>query len=89
MRLIDADEYDRNYAAITWLELEDGCIEVEHIPIADVPTIDAVPVKHAHWIHGGYACGENKYVCSACGGIEWRTGCKQMKYCMFCGAKMD
>ena len=56
---------------------------------SNAPTVEAVPVKHGRWINSGYACGEYKYVCSVCGGIEWRTGCRQMKYCMFCGAKMD
>ena len=59
------------------------------IVIDDAPTIDAVPMVHGRWIKGGYACGENEYMCSACGETEWRTGCARMKYCMHCGAKMD
>lgn len=43
------------------------------------PTIEAVPVRHGRWEKGGYACGET----------EWRTSCSRMKFCMFCGAKMD
>lgn len=57
--------------------------------ISVMPEVDAMPVVHARWIKGGYACGENEYKCSACGETEWRTGCARMKYCMCCGAKMD
>lgn len=88
-RLIDADKLTRPEIIKMYYYLPNGDVAIPIIDIEHAPTVDAVPVKHAHWIHGGYACGENKYVCSACGGIEWRTGCKQMKYCMFCGAKMD
>lgn len=50
-------------------------------------TIDAVPVKHGHWINSGYACGETDWECSVCHCHEWRTG--KTEYCMRCGAKMD
>ena len=57
--------------------------------IENAPTVDAVPVMHGRWIKRGYACGESEYKCSVCGETEWRTNCERMKYCMFCGAKMD
>ena len=53
------------------------------------PTIEAVPVRHGRWEKGGYACGETEWKCSVCGETEWRTSCSRMKFCMFCGAKMD
>lgn len=46
-------------------------------------------VKHGRWKEGGYACGETEWECSVCGETEWRTSCNRMKFCMFCGAKMD
>lgn len=53
------------------------------------PTVDAELVKHGRWLKGGYVCGETEWICSICGKTEWRTNCNRMKYCMFCGAKMD
>lgn len=53
------------------------------------PAVDAVPVRHGHWINRGYACGEIEWKCSACGETEWRTSASRMKFCMFCGACMD
>ena len=53
------------------------------------PAVDAVPVRHGRWVKRGYACGENEYECSVCHETEWRTSASRMKYCMFCGAKMD
>lgn len=53
------------------------------------PAVEAVPVRHGRWEKGGYACGETEWKCSVCGETEWRTSCSRMKFCMFCGAKMD
>ena len=47
------------------------------------------PVRHGHWIKRGCVCGENEYECSECHETEWRTSDSRMKWCMFCGAKMD
>lgn len=57
---------------------------IDRIPAADVAT-----VRHGRWIKGGYVCGENEYECSVCHETEWRTSASRMKYCMFCGARMD
>lgn len=46
-------------------------------------------VRHGRWIKRGYVCGENEYECSECHETEWRTSASRMKWCMFCGAKMD
>lgn len=53
------------------------------------PAADVAPVRHGHWIKRGYVCGENEYECSVCHETEWRTSASRMKYCMFCGTKMD
>ena len=66
--------------------------KVKAVPVDVIdrePEVDAVPVRHGRWIKRGYACGENEYECSACHETEWRTSASRMKYCMFCGAKMD
>lgn len=57
--------------------------------IKNVPAADVAPVRHGRWIETGYACGENEYQCSECKETEWRTSASRLKYCPFCGAKMD
>ena len=53
------------------------------------PSADVSKVRHGLWIKSGYVCGESEFICSVCGESEWRTSSSRMKYCMFCGAKMD
>ena len=57
--------------------------------IRDAPAADVAPVRHGRWIKVGYACGETEWKCSACKETEWRTSAYRLKYCPFCGAKMD
>lgn len=65
------------------LDYHERCMElVIKRNIAQLP-------KHGRWEEGGYACGETEWKCSVCGETEWRTSCSRMKFCMFCGAKMD
>lgn len=66
--------------------------KVKAVPVDVIerePAVDAVPVRHGRWIKRGYSCGENEYECSVCHETEWRTSASRMKYCMFCGAKID
>ena len=66
--------------------------KVKAVPVDVIerePAVDAVPVRHGRWIKRGYDCSENEYECSVCHETEWRTSASRMKYCMFCGAKMD
>ena len=66
--------------------------KVKAVPVDVIerePAVDAVPVRHGRWIKRGYACGENEYECSVCHETEWRTSASRMKYCMFCGARME
>ena len=66
--------------------------KVKAVPVDVIerePAVDAVPVRHGRWIKRGYSCGVNEYECSVCHDTEWRTSASRMKYCMFCGAKMD
>ena len=57
--------------------------------INSVPSADVAPVRHGRWIVKGYVCGETEYQCSECKEMEWRTSASRLKYCPFCGAKMD
>ena len=56
---------------------------------SDQHPAEVVPVRHGQWRKGGYVCGETEWKCSACGETEWRTSIDRLKYCPFCGAKMD
>ena len=57
--------------------------------ILAIPAADVAPVRHGRWIEGGYVCGETEWQCSVCTETEWRTSAGRLKYCPFCGAKMD
>ena len=59
--------------------------------LASVPAADVAPVVHGEWIKRGYVCGDYEWECSACHETEWRglSGADVMKFCMFCGARMD
>lgn len=78
---IGSENYTGSYAQI-------GIIHAAQI-IKHIPAADVAPVVHAKWIKRGYVCGEREYECSACHETEWRTSCSRLKYCPFCGAKMD
>ena len=57
--------------------------------IKSAAAADVVEVRHGWWIVKGYVCGEMEYQCSECKETEWRTSASRLKYCPFCGAKMD
>jgi len=57
-----------------------------------IPTVDAEPVRHAHWEkphrHGVVTYDERAYAeCSCCHKPEYLA--RGMNYCPNCGAKMD
>ncbi|MCQ2802972.1 MAG: hypothetical protein MJ225_04835 [Bacilli bacterium] len=54
--------------------------------LKSVPTIDAEPVKHGHWIKVGESCGIDILECSICHIQHPRLA---SEYCCDCGAKMD
>ena len=87
MRLVDADELYKlpcvHGAEGTWLCLED---------IRNIPTADAEPVKHGHWLKTGQSfVNPNKfrnYLCSVCG-LELDEHIRSKpNYCPNCGAIM-
>lgn len=57
--------------------------------LMEIPPADVELVRHGRWIETGYACGETEYQCSECKETEWRISASRLKYCPFCGAKMD
>lgn len=91
MRLIDADaickDCNRTYLG------EGYC---KYCSIYNMPTIDAVPVVHGHWIDRGACLAEGtvyiSYECSVCHDFHFisRTSPQRTPpYCACCGSKMD
>ena len=77
MRLIDADELKADFIGNRY-----GAQAIEYV-IDQQLTVDAVPVKHGHWIDVN---GDGSlWRCSVCG----ETQCCNSNYCGDCGAKMD
>ena len=88
MRLIDGDAladrlnnlaYDdwNQGVSTTWANAFAECADM----VDDMPTVDAVPVKHGHWINSPI-----NVECSVCG---WYGHSNGDDYCSHCGAKMD
>lgn len=91
MRLIDADEAYKVLADYFHTRTE-----IQHKALKEaferVPTVDAEPVRHGHWIEGNnFHWYSNS--CSCCGYTRTTdiksNGWNQWKYCPMCGAKMD
>ena len=92
MRLIDADIIQDELAILILYVAgtpEGECVEYAHNLIDAQPTIDAVPVVHAHWIdqkHGVYKCSNCRNY------LDFRgvnAGRGDANYCPNCGAEMD
>ena len=89
MRLIDADELIKHACRSTEWSHGEHPMVVEVDDIDDAPTVDAEPVKRAHWVdqkHGVYKC-------SNCGNFLDFSGVNagrgDANYCPHCGAKMS
>ena len=93
MRLIDADELMKTYARFV---APSNNSDFENEPtwndavslLESAPTVDAVPVKHGHWIFNPKDAIEMMFtlpICSECG----VKSCDGGNYCHNCGAKMD
>ena len=92
MRIIDADIIQDELATLILYVAgtpEGECVEYAHNLIDAQPTIDAVPVVHAHWIdqqHGVYKCSNCRNY------LDFRgvnAGRGDANYCPNCGAEMD
>lgn len=61
--------------------------------IAEMPTVEAVPVRHGRWETTEDYGGDCIYRCSVCGEkwvlIVGTPNDNNMLYCPLCGAKMD
>ena len=103
MRLINADDLIKAFEALALMSGEyqesftnvDGNRSMEIKCAEDIvnkaKTIDAEPVKHAHWVSWEDEY-EDEYKCSACGGTQFFAMTPQMEgweYCPHCGAKME
>lgn len=83
MRLIDAD--DIHYCSYD-LDNYHSFEAVTEEEIAEMPTIDAVPVVHAKW-HKPTPCSQE--FCTNCGRTPKTNFGWLPPYCPHCGAKMD
>ena len=89
MRLIDADELIKQACRSTEWSHGEHPMVIEADDIDDAPTVDAEPVKHAHWIviAPRDVNEEPDFACSSCFCISPTRG--YTRYCPNCGAKMD
>ena len=53
--------------------------------ISNLPTIDAEPVRHGHWVRND----NGTYSCSECHSWIPSEQHHYARYCLFCGAKMN
>ena len=83
--IFDKDEYERvrnEYQS----GYNDGLLHAE-VVADDLPTVDAVPVRHGKWIRDEFGAR-----CSGCGLYAYRDKFDkpwESPYCPICGARMD
>ena len=97
-RLIDADALLLALDKRKTYELADGRNRAYGKGVRDVmkdvdkqPTIDAVPVKHGHWIDkfgGEYRCSSCRKIVCIDDEVEFSNGISY-DYCPWCGARMN
>ena len=93
MRLIDAD--DIRYDQLLNIGNKEHPLEwaVSQSSINSMPTIDAEPVRHGHWIERIKVYPDllvtYNYQCSNCGYWDMHGSNVEVPYCWHCGAKMD
>ena len=73
MRLIDADHFKREFNMIDGFA---GCADISentriglNMMIDDEPTVEAAPIKHAHWKKLKEQKNRNIVQCSKCGNL--------------------
>ncbi len=98
MRLIDVDSANKaiekvcNDYGIAYGNNYGGFADKIATVIDNMPTIDAEPVVHGHWIDQDSDCEDwhiHQYECSKCGMGDQHNPNINVPYCWFCGAKMD
>lgn len=98
MGLIYADElHNALKQQRRWIVKREGFInegysyDQVHFTIDEIPTVDAEPVRHGHWLFHEEPDGYYHSECSECG--QWCDEDVFLKgkwnYCPNCGAKMD
>lgn len=94
-RIIDADKffmkaYNAAYPVIHGNNDRENGLTMYGIAqlLDEQPTIDAVPVRHGHWIKIGSQNSIRNMKCSICG-EEVFGDADTEKYCFNCGSKMD
>ena len=87
MRLIDADRLKVQGWKLNRIVYGKTTATYEIKDLDDVPTIEAEPIRHGHWIYKeyGYPTALAFYTCSVCGHVQ---GLDINNYCPNCGAKM-
>lgn len=98
MRLINADEiqYTKDWVVTDKIPKVGGynakaIYRVTKEEIDAMPTVDAVPVVHGHWIKFGVydKDGNQQYRCSVCECEDIHSPLVKVNYCWNCGARMD
>ena len=97
-RLIDADALKTKAIRCETFKLYDAPVFLKAVGTKEIdkaPTVDAVPVRHGHWIMNEY----DELYCSVCGDIasldsgeyfyRGKIRFDDSFYCPNCGAKMD
>lgn len=86
MRLIDADDLLTAFPLDDEPTVTKSCLRMT---IKHMPTIDAEPIRHGHWVDGNDSIIIG--TCSVCGWSVFigETDVSGMPYCPNCGAKMD
>lgn len=88
MRMIDADALEETFRK-TYKVNGKGVICTV---IDEAPTVEAEPVRHAHWIWKGDE-GDSRFMCSECRCMENVPTCMGVpniwEYCPNCGARME
>ena len=102
-RYIDADELEKRTVLVEGDDF-DGEYVIPYVSFEMLPTVDTVPVVHAHWncienvfsyegTFGGYECSHchKMFLDDMCenNGSEMVDAREDFKFCPFCGAKMD
>lgn len=88
MRLIDADKAEQYF----YEHLDDLHMAGAMNAIREMPTIEAEPVKHGHWVADWYCNHAKEFLCSVCNSTvyyDYYTRSIDYDYCPYCGARMD
>lgn len=92
MRLVDADNIQDKLANLILYSAgtpEGECVDYAHNLIDAEPTVDAVPVVHAHVVWTKPNTGHKTQCCSNCHRTFISRPNEAIEFCPHCGAKME